>query len=311
MWISQIPTALDANAVAGQKLRGATWVALTIEKDRVFCELFSELIPHRFLARQTAHIGADERRPNLAVFRVLKHFRRDENGSARACVRPISDVMKISHIATVALLTASAISSLGAISLVVHQYTVQRSAVQVVADTALVERMQGLTDAINYVPMSERHALLSEYGFLNEEALQTALPAQRRDLESAQQARAEELSTNDKRLAALLAICGFNAIVAVMTGIAFYDIAARRRRRLSGGRPMSHAMAHGPKRSKTTQRDTLANSSAPRSRRDTPSAAASRVQPSRLSLADARIIELFSELDTHSERVPKQAPTET
>ena len=148
------------------------------------------------------------------------------NGSARACPcdQPISYAMKISHIATVALLTASAISSLGAISLVVHQYTVQRSAVQVVADTALVERMQGLTDAINYVPMSERHALLSEYGFLNEEALQTALPAQRRDLESAQQARAEELSTNDKRLAALLAICGFNAIVAVMTGIAFYLI---------------------------------------------------------------------------------------
>ena len=149
------------------------------------------------------------------------------------CVQPISDVMKISHIATVALLAASAISSLGAIGLVARQYTVQRSAVRVVANTALLERLQGLTDAIDYVPMSERHALLSEYGFLNEKALQTALPAQRRDLESAQQARAEELSTNDKRLATLLAICGFDAIVAVMSGIAFYDIAARRRRHLS------------------------------------------------------------------------------
>ena len=170
-----------------------------------------------------------------------------------------------------------------------------------------MERMQGLTDAIDYVPMSERHALLSEYGFLNEEALQTALPAQRRDLESAQQARAEELSTNDKRLAALLAICGFNAIVAVMSGIAFYDIAARRRRHLSGGSANVPRDDTRPEEVQDNPARYARQLERAKSRRDTPSAAASRVQPSRLSLADARIIELFSELDTHSERVRTSA----
>jgi hypothetical protein len=151
---------------------------------------------------------------------------------ARACDHS-SNLMKISHIATVALLAASAMSSVGAIGPVAHQYRVQRSAVQVVANTTIVERMQGLSEALDYIPESGRHSLLTEIGFSSQKDFAAALSAKRQELELSQQARAEELTTNDKRLTVLLAACGFSAIVALLSAIALYDIVAIQRRRPS------------------------------------------------------------------------------
>jgi hypothetical protein len=131
--------------------------------------------------------------------------------------------MKVSHIATIAFLTASAIGMTGAVSVVARQFTIERSAVQVVVDTSVAARLQGLSDAMEHVPAAERPLLLSKYGFKDEKALAAALTAQQRDLDSAERLRAAELAANDKRLAALLAACGFSAIVAIMGAVTLYD----------------------------------------------------------------------------------------
>jgi hypothetical protein len=131
--------------------------------------------------------------------------------------------MKVSHIATIALLSASAIGMTGAVSVVARQFTIERSAVQVVVDTSIAARLQGLSDAMEHVPAAGRPSLLSKYGFRDETALAAALAAQRRDLDSAEKLRAAELAANEKRLAALLAACGLSAIVAIMGAVALYD----------------------------------------------------------------------------------------
>jgi hypothetical protein len=139
--------------------------------------------------------------------------------------------MKISHLATVVLLTVSTVGSIGSLCFVAQQFTVQRSAVQVVADTVVVERMQGMSDALASIPDGERHAAIASYGFAGEKDLEAALMAERLELETSQKARAEELATNDKRLTVLLAACGFNAIVTIMSAFALYELAASQRRR--------------------------------------------------------------------------------
>ncbi|WP_050455467.1 hypothetical protein [Candidatus Burkholderia verschuerenii] len=139
--------------------------------------------------------------------------------------------MKISHLATVALLAASAISSIGALGLTAHQFTLQRSAVSVMANTTVVERLQGMNDALGYVPEGKRRALISTYGFSSEREVQVALTIMRRELVTSQQVRAEELSTNDKRLTALILACGLSAIVAMMAAIALFDIGWQKHQR--------------------------------------------------------------------------------
>jgi hypothetical protein len=139
--------------------------------------------------------------------------------------------MKLSHIVTIATLSASAICSIGAIGLVARQFTIERSAVLVMADTEITARLQGLSDAIEHFPTSQHQPLLSTYGFNDERALAQALSAQRRELDFVQQARTVELTTNDKRLTVLLAACGFNAIAAIVGAIAFHEVVASRRRR--------------------------------------------------------------------------------
>ncbi|KNH04371.1 hypothetical protein BRCH_02109c [Candidatus Burkholderia brachyanthoides] len=149
------------------------------------------------------------------------------------CATSLSDVMKIRHLATVALLAASAISSIGALGLVARQFTLQRSAVSVMSNIAVVERLQGMNDALDYVLEGKRHTLISKYGFSNEQEVQAALMAERHELNTSQQARAEELSTNDKQLTPLILACGFSVIVAMMAAIFLYDIGRGQRRRTS------------------------------------------------------------------------------
>jgi hypothetical protein len=138
-------------------------------------------------------------------------------------VKPFEHVMKVNHIATIAFLSASAIGMTGAVSVVARQFAIERSAVQVVVNTSIAARLQGLSDAMEHVPTAERPSLLSKYGFKDETALGAALTAQRHDLGSAERLRAAELAANEKRLAALLAACGFSAIVAIMGAVALYD----------------------------------------------------------------------------------------
>lgn len=142
--------------------------------------------------------------------------------------------MKLSHLATVTILALSAIGSAGAIGLVAREFAIERTAVQVVADTAIVERLQGVSDAIDHVPPEQQQGMLAAYGFAQKMSLDEALSAQRSTLDRAQQARAVELSANDKRLTVLLALCGFNAIVAVMGAIALHENTISRRRRAVG-----------------------------------------------------------------------------
>ncbi|WP_143756935.1 hypothetical protein [Caballeronia glebae] len=120
-----------------------------------------------------------------------------------------------------------------AVSLVARQFTIERSTVQVVVDTTIAARLQGLSDALDHVPVAERPSLLSKFGFKDETALVAALSAQGRELSCAEQIRAAELALNDKRLAALLAACGFGAIVSIMGVVTIYDAHVTRSRRLS------------------------------------------------------------------------------
>jgi hypothetical protein len=73
--------------------------------------------------------------------------------------------MKVSHITTIAFLSASAIGMTGAVSVVARQFTIERSAVQVVVDTCIAARLQGLSDAMEHVPAAGRPLLLKKYGF--------------------------------------------------------------------------------------------------------------------------------------------------
>jgi hypothetical protein len=121
---------------------------------------------------------------------------RDENELSTRVRESITDVMKVSHNATIAFLSASAIGMTGAVSVVARQFTIERSAVQVVVDTSIASRLQGLSDAMEHVPDAERPLLLSRYRFKNETALAAALTAQPRDLDSAEKLRAAELAAN-------------------------------------------------------------------------------------------------------------------
>ncbi|MBC8640750.1 hypothetical protein IAG25_28435 [Caballeronia sp. EK] len=139
--------------------------------------------------------------------------------------------MKASHIATLALLSVSAICSTGGITIAARQFTIERSAVRVVADSTVAARLQGLSDAIDLVPANQRPELLLKYGLKDEPALAAALSVQRRELDAAAKSRAEELAANDKRLTGLLAACGLSAIVAMMAAVTLYDMLAAADRR--------------------------------------------------------------------------------
>ncbi|WP_144444324.1 hypothetical protein [Caballeronia arationis] len=102
---------------------------------------------------------------------------------------------------------------------------------QVVASTAVVERMQGVSDAVEYLSATDQHSLLEKYGYSDRVAFDRALQDGRRELSEAQQVRADTLRANDKRLASLLAACAFAGVAALMGALATYDITATRKQR--------------------------------------------------------------------------------
>lgn len=142
------------------------------------------------------------------------------------------DAMKLSHIATVAIMCVSAACSATAIGLVAQQFFVERSASDVVVDTAIVERMESVADAINYVSDDKRQALLTAYGYSSQQSFDDALMQQRGDLNRALSRRATELAKGDERLAAVLAACAFASVVSIVGALALCG--TRSRRRLSG-----------------------------------------------------------------------------
>ncbi len=131
--------------------------------------------------------------------------------------------MKLSHIATVAVLIASCATSVAAIGLVVHGFKLERTAVPVVASTGLVERMQGVSDALQHVPANVQATVLQNYGFRDRQSFEDALDSQRVELARAQSLRAEALASNEKRLTALLIALVYTGFVAAMGALVLCD----------------------------------------------------------------------------------------
>lgn len=131
--------------------------------------------------------------------------------------------MKLSHIATVAVLIASCATSVAAIGLVVHGFKLERTAVPVVASTGLVERMQGVSDALQHVPANVQATVLQNYGFRDRQSFDDALDSQRVELARAQSLRAEALARNEKRLTALLIALVYTGSVAAMGALVLCD----------------------------------------------------------------------------------------
>ncbi|MCE4547666.1 MULTISPECIES: hypothetical protein [unclassified Caballeronia] len=131
--------------------------------------------------------------------------------------------MKLSHIATVAVLIASCATSVAAIGLVVHGFKLERTAVPVVASTGLVERMQGVSDALQHVPANVQATVLQNYGFRDRKSFDDALDSQRVELARAQRLRAEALASNEKRLTALLIALVYTGSVAAMGALVLCD----------------------------------------------------------------------------------------
>ena len=131
--------------------------------------------------------------------------------------------MKLSHIATVAVLIASCATSVAAIGLVVHGFKLERTAVPVVAGTGLVERMQGVSDALQHVPANAQATVLQNYGFRDRQSFDDALESQRVELARAQSVRAQALASNEKRLAALLIALVYTGVVAAMGALVLCD----------------------------------------------------------------------------------------
>jgi len=131
--------------------------------------------------------------------------------------------MKLSHIATVAVLIASCATSVAAIGLVVRGFKLERTAVPVVASTGLVERMQGVSDALQHVPANVQATVLQNYGFRDRQSFEDALDSQRVELARAQSLRAEALASNEKRLTALLIALVYTGFVAAMGALVLCD----------------------------------------------------------------------------------------
>jgi hypothetical protein len=131
--------------------------------------------------------------------------------------------MKLSHIATVAVLIASCATSVAAIGLVVHGFKLERTAVPVVASTGLVERMQGVSDALQHVPANVQATVLQNYGFRDRQSFDDALDSHRVELARAQSLRAEALASNEKRLTALLIALVYTGFVAAMGALVLCD----------------------------------------------------------------------------------------
>ncbi|CAL8481021.1 exported protein of unknown function (plasmid) [Caballeronia sp. S22] len=131
--------------------------------------------------------------------------------------------MKLSHITTVAVLIASCATSDAAIGLVVHGFKLERTAVPVVASTGLVERMQGVSDALQHVPANVQATVLQNYGFRDRQSFDDELDSQRVELARAQSLRAEALASNEKRLTALLIALVYTGFVAAMGALVLCD----------------------------------------------------------------------------------------
>jgi|GEM_PF-3395534 len=131
--------------------------------------------------------------------------------------------MKLSYIATVAVLFASCATSVAAIGLVVHGFKLERTAAPVVASTGLVERMQGVSDALQHIPANVQATVLQNYGFRDRQSFDDALDSQRVELARAQSLRAEALASNEKRSTALLIALVYTGFVAAIGALVLCD----------------------------------------------------------------------------------------
>ncbi|MEM5372924.1 hypothetical protein V4C53_43980 [Paraburkholderia azotifigens] len=139
--------------------------------------------------------------------------------------------MKLSHRATLSILALAVASSVGSIGLAGLQLKPRSAAADVITNTAIVAELNGVHDALKDIPDTVRNGVLARHGVSSEQALADSLEAQRTHLAQAEQARALELRTNDRRSAILLVLTLFNAFAAALAGISLYEAYRANRRR--------------------------------------------------------------------------------
>jgi hypothetical protein len=126
------------------------------------------------------------------------------------------------RVATVLLALAS-VASAASIGLSVRQAHAQRSAVDVVIDSASVGQLNGLASAITGLPGAQQAAIARRHGFSSPAALTEALASQRGELDRAQQVRDRDLISTDRALLMSIGIALFSALAASFGAISLYE----------------------------------------------------------------------------------------
>jgi hypothetical protein len=152
-----------------------------------------------------------------------KDIRLKIGGSAALAARSTSVIMKISQRATLSILAIAVLTSTATIGLAGIQLQPQRAAVGVVIDTAIVSELTGVSDAIWEMPPALRSGVLARHEVRSEQALNESLAAQRANLAAAEQQRAHEIATHDRRVAWLIALALFNTFATAVGAISLFD----------------------------------------------------------------------------------------
>jgi hypothetical protein len=158
-------------------------------------------------------------------------------GESAALAAPSTSViMKISQRATLSILAIAVLTSTAMIGLAGVQLQPQRAAVSVVIDTAIVSELTGVSDAVRDMPPELRSGVLARHEVRSAEALDQSLAAQRANLATAEQQRAVEIATHDRRTAWLIALALFNTFATAVGAISLLD-AYRAKRKPARPRP--------------------------------------------------------------------------
>jgi hypothetical protein len=131
--------------------------------------------------------------------------------------------MKLTHRATVSILALAVVASASSIGLTAQQLRPQRGLVDVLINTAIVSELNGVSDAVNDIPLSARRGVLARHGVVSEEALAASLSAQRAHLAQAERERSDELARSDRRFTLLLVLSVFNVAAAALGTISLYE----------------------------------------------------------------------------------------
>ncbi len=131
--------------------------------------------------------------------------------------------MKLTHQATVSILALSVVASVSSIGLTAQQLKPQQGVVDVLISTAIVSELNGISDAVNDIPLSARRGVLARHGVTSEEALAVSVDAQRAHVAEAERERSDELTRSDRRFTLLLVLSVFNVAATALGTISLYE----------------------------------------------------------------------------------------